>query len=156
MTSRLLHDETPVRAGRVGAWYDLVVTVGFATPWTAAALLDLMRTVHRAADLPGEPLPAFEGPHLLFVTLFGAAVTMWSIARALRPVPWMIALDTAGRVVFSLAFVGMLTGGHSWVVMPFLALEVAFLVAQAVGVRAVMRQGASTIVAPPASVATVR
>ena len=38
-----------VRFGRAGALYDLVVTVAFATPLTAIAMLDLQRGLHTAS-----------------------------------------------------------------------------------------------------------
>lgn len=147
---RFLADTSVLRAGRVGGWYDLVVTVGFATPWTAAAVLALLREAHVRAGLPGEPLPAFDGPHLLFVTLFGAAVTMWSVARIVHPVPWLVGVDTLGRLVFSAAFVGVLAQGHSPVVVPFLVLEVAFLVWQATAVTRALRTGRAGRPAEPA------
>jgi len=88
---------------------------------------------------PGAPLPTFDTSHVLFVTLFGIVVTMWGVVRILRPVPLLIAVDTVGRAAFSLAFVWALAAGHSPVVVAFLILEMAFFVAQGLGLRAALR-----------------
>ncbi|MCL3860808.1 hypothetical protein [Actinotalea sp. K2] len=149
MTTRaLLVSSTSLRAGRVGALYDLVATVGFVTPWTAALIFDLLRSVHATWDLPGEVLPPFDGPHMMFVNLFGAAVVMWSLARVARPVPWTVAIDTVGRLVFSAVFISVLSQGHSAVIVPFLALELAFLVWQALSLRVARAAEGSSVRLP--------
>ncbi len=133
--ARLIRSTRPVRAGRTGALYDLIVTAGFATPWTAAFILGLLASVQNAAGLPGDPMPAFGVSPLLFVTLFGVVVTMWSVVRFLRPTAFLVAVDTVGRAVFATWFTWALLAGHSTVIVAFLALELAFLVGQALGVR---------------------
>ena len=143
----MLKSQTSVRAGRIGALYDLAVTAPFATPWTAALVLTVLGKLHDYLGLPGEAMPEFETSHLLYVTLFGIIVTLWSVVRVLRPLPWLIAADTIGRAAFSLTFIWTLTQGHSAVVVPFLVLEVSFLVYQAMGVRAALR--ADRKAAPP-------
>lgn len=133
--ARLMRSTRPIRVGRIGGLYDLVATAAFATPWTAAFVLGLLTTVQQAAGLPGDPMPDFDVSHLLFVTLFGVVVTMWSVVRVLRPTALLIAADTVGRAVFSTFFIWALLAGHSTVIVAFLALELAFLVIQALGVR---------------------
>jgi len=91
--------------------------------------------VHVALGLPGSPMPHFEASHVLFVTLFGVVVTMWGVVRAIWPVPLLIAADTVGRGAFALAFVWAIAAGHSTVIVAFLVLELAFLIAQGLGVR---------------------
>jgi hypothetical protein len=73
------------------------------------------------------------------VALFGIVVTMWSAVRIIRPVPLLIAADTFGRAAFSLMFIWALAGGHSTLVVPFLVLELTFLIAQGLGVRKALR-----------------
>lgn len=131
--------QTHVPAGRVGALYDLVVTVGFATPWTAALILGLLADIHDSAGLAGSAMPDYETSHLLFVTLFGVVVTMWAVVRALWPVPFLIAADTVGRAAFALVFIWALLLGTPRSSWPFLVLEVFFLVAQGLGVRKALR-----------------
>lgn len=134
-----MKSQTLVPAGRVGAIYDIIVTAGFATPWTASLILGLLAHIHNAFGLPGAAMPEFESFHLFYVALFGIVVTMWSVVRIVWPVPLLIAADTFGRAAFALMFVWALVGGHSAVVVPFLVLEVTFLVFQGLGVRKALR-----------------
>jgi hypothetical protein len=135
LIARLVRSTRTVRAGWIGGLYDVVVTVGFATPWTAAFLLGLLAKLQSSASLPGDTLPAFGVSHLLFVTLFGVTVTMWGVARLLRPTALLIALDTIGRAVFASWFIWALLAGHSTVIVAFLVLEIIFLGGQGLGVR---------------------
>lgn len=134
-TTGLVGSQRRVPAGRVGAIYDLVVTAAFATPWTAALVTRLLANAHDSLGLPGSDMPQFETSHMLYVTLFGIVVTMWSVVRILRPIPLLIAADTVGRAAFALAFLWALAEGHSTVIVGFLVLEVAFLAAQWLGLR---------------------
>ena len=140
-----MRSQTPVPAGRVGAIYDLIVTAGFATPWTASFLLGALAQADELFGLPGSPMPHFEPSHVLFVTLFGVVVTMWAVVRVLWPVPLLIAADTVGRAAFALAFVWALAAGHSTVIVAFLVLEVTFLVAQGLGVRKALTTGGNVL-----------
>ena len=118
------------RWGRAGALYDLVASAAFLTPWTATGVLGLFADVHGALGLAGEP-PAPPGVMtMLFATLFGTVVVMWSVVRWLRPEPVLIAADTAGRVLFSGWFTWALCQGETPVLVVFLVLEVAWGLAQ--------------------------
>jgi hypothetical protein len=128
-----------VRAGRIGAIYDLAVTAAFATPWTAALVLSVLAKVHDSLGLPGDAIPEFDSSHMLYVALFGIVVTMWAVVRVIRPIPLLITADTVGRAAFALTFVWSLSQGDSAVVVPFLVLELAFLVYQGLGVRAALK-----------------
>ena len=145
----MLKSQRFVRAGRIGALYDLAVTAPFATPWTAALVLTVLGKLHDSLGLPGEAMPEFETSHMLYVTLFGIIVTLWSVVRIVRPIPLLIAADTIGRAAFSMTFIWTLTQGHSAIVVPFLVLEVAFLVYQALGVRAALRADRKAVAAHP-------
>jgi len=137
--ARLMRSTRPIRAGRVGGLYDLIVTGAFATPWTAALILGILNSVQNAARLPGDPMPVFETSHLLFVSLFGVIVSLWSLVRILRPTAFLVAVDTVGRAAFATWFVWALLAGHSTVIVAFLALEISFLVYQLNGVRGALR-----------------
>ena len=149
--SGIVRSQTRIPAGRIGAIYDIVVTAGFATTWTATLLLGVLAQVHDSLGLPGSAMPDFETSHMLFVTLFGVAVTMWGVVRAIWPVPLLIAADTVGRGAFALAFVWALAAGHSAVLVAFLLLEVAFLVAQGLGVRKALTADRSSRVLIPSA-----
>ena len=113
------------RWGRAGALYDLVASVAFGTPWTASLVLDLFGS------------PSSDTMTLLFATLFGTVVVMWSIARWCRPEPLLIGIDTAGRALFSLWFGWALWHGQPPVLAVFLALELFWGVVQ---LRALVRR----------------
>lgn len=124
----------PVRFGRAGAIYDLIVTVAFATPWTAMIMLDLQRWVHTGLGAPGAQLPDFGPVQMLFMNMAGTAVTMWAIARIIHPVPTLIAIDTLiGRVAFSVWMIVALASGASAVIAVFLVLEVVWAMLQGAG-----------------------
>ena len=112
------------RWGRAGALYDLVASIAFVTPWTAALVLDLLGTPHSKETL-------------LFATLFGTVVVMWSIARWQKPEPLLIGIDTVGRALFSLWFAWALWHGQTPVLAGFLALELFWGAAQ---LRALVRR----------------
>jgi hypothetical protein len=144
----LISSRRPVRVGRAGAIYDLITTVGFATPWTATLVLGLLTDTHNKLGLFGDPMPTFETSHLLFVTLFGVIVSLWSVVRILSPVPLLIAADTVGRAAFSTFFIWSLLNGHSAVVVAFLIPEVSWLVAQALGVRKALKEDRDGVPVP--------
>jgi hypothetical protein len=114
----MTRERSVARWGRAGALYDLVATIGLVTPWTAGALLGLFG------------VPAANPMTLLFATLFGTVVVMWSIARWRRPERLLIGIDTAGRAVFSLWFAWALWQGQTPVLAGFLALELFWGVVQ--------------------------
>jgi hypothetical protein len=113
------------RWGRAGALYDLVASAAFLTPWTAVLMLDLIGA------------PRADAMSLLFATLFGTVVVMWSIARWRRPEPLLIGIDTVGRALFSLWFVWALWHGQTPALAVFLVLELFWGAAQ---LRALVRR----------------
>ncbi|MEV6237871.1 hypothetical protein [Lentzea sp. NPDC051838] len=112
------------RWGKAGALYDLVATAAFLTPWTGGAMLSLLGT------------PTSDST-LMFATLFGTVVVMWSIARWRKPEPLLIAIDTVGRALFSLWFAWALWHGQTPAIALFLALELFWGAAQ---LRALVRR----------------
>ncbi len=62
---------------RGSAWYDLIVTAAFATPWSFAALHGVLTALSQKLNLPGE-LPPFEPVHLLMANLLGSAAGLWA------------------------------------------------------------------------------
>ncbi|MTH68447.1 hypothetical protein GJ743_08705 [Agromyces bracchium] len=119
--------------------YDLVVTIGFATPWTAAAALGSMHAVHVALGLPGSPPPVLGPFELMLTAMMGTAVAMWALARIRYPFASLIAIDTVGRVAFSTWMVTALVAGASPVIVVFLVPEAIWAVLQAIGVKRAVR-----------------
>jgi hypothetical protein len=125
-----LHSSPSRRVVFASALYDLVVTLPFATPWSAEAVLAGIRRVHHALALGGDAPPAFTPTHLFFVALFGTIVSLWSAVRLLRPSAFHGAADTVGRALFSTWMVYALSQGATRVLGVFLVLEVAWMFAQ--------------------------
>lgn len=135
VTAREVRDDGSYRVLRAGAIYDLLVTLPFATPFTAAWMLTVLGKAHDALGLGGAPLPAFGASHLMFVSFFGTIVTIWSLLRATSRARVVHVLDTCGRAFFSAWMGWALLHGASHTVAVFLVLEVGFFVAQAWALR---------------------
>ncbi|WP_375755572.1 hypothetical protein [Corallococcus exercitus] len=121
------------------ALYDFVVTVPFATPWTAELVLSNLQALHQALGPGGEPLPAFTPTHLFFVALFGSIVTLWSVVRLVHPTAFNGAIDTAGRALFSSWMAWALTQGATRMLVGFLVLELAWMFAQGGAILGIRR-----------------
>ncbi|WP_353815758.1 hypothetical protein [Agromyces sp. SYSU T00266] len=131
--------ERHVPLGRAGAIYDLVVTIGFATPWTAAAVLGSLHALHVALGLPGSPPPVLGPFELMLTAMMGTAVAMWALARIRYPFASLIAIDSVGRVAFSTWMVTALVSGASPVIVVFLVPEAIWAILQAIGVIRAVR-----------------
>ena len=116
------------------------MTVGFATPFTAALMLELTRRAHQWLDLPGAEAPELDPFALMLTSMFGTAVTMWAIARILRPEVRFIAIDTVGRALFSLWMIWALLNGQSATIVVFLIGEITWLVLQSSGLLRLRRR----------------
>ncbi|MFF3148331.1 hypothetical protein ACFVRU_43135, partial [Streptomyces sp. NPDC057927] len=75
---RTLAPERPayLRAVRASAWYDLVVTAGFATPWTYALVHDALSSSGNALGLG--TLPELDPVQTLYANLMGSVVVVWA------------------------------------------------------------------------------
>ena len=128
------------RLVRGSAWYDLIVTAAFATPWSFVALHGVLTSVSQALDLPGE-LPAFEPMHMLMANLLGSIVCVWSVLRIRDPQQVYGRYDAVGRFLFSAWQLYALLHGASSLLVLFLVFELAWGVAQVLPVRASSRAG---------------
>src|SRR4051812_2081016 len=84
-----------------GAFYDLAVTLPFATPWSAAWTFRALSALPGALGLGGAPLPSSAPGQLLFVAFFGPVVGLWSLVRIVFRRPADGAADTIGRAFFA-------------------------------------------------------
>ena len=123
---------------RSSAWYDLIVTAAFVTPWSFALLQGGLMQVSQALDLPGE-LPAFEPMHMLMANLLGSIVCVWAVLRIRDPQQVFGRYDAAGRFLFSAWQLYALLHGVSSLLVVFLAFELAWGVAQVLPVGAPSR-----------------
>ncbi|MGW7257375.1 hypothetical protein [Streptomyces sp. NPDC054834] len=116
------------RVVRASAWYDLVVTAGFATPWTYVL-------VHRALSSLGDTLglgamPALNPMQTLYANLMGSVVVVWALLRLFRPLPAHGLYDGSARALFALWQAYALTQGATRLLWLFLVVEVSFGIAQ--------------------------
>ncbi|WP_298158760.1 hypothetical protein [Brevundimonas sp.] len=110
------------------AWYDLVVTAVFATPWTLALLYALFATIHRALGIsPMQPLPP-EG--VLYANFLGSVVIVWAVLRLRSGLVWLARYDAAARFMFSAAMIHALISGASPLLWGFLVIELTFGILQ--------------------------
>ncbi|MET9453402.1 hypothetical protein [Streptomyces cinerochromogenes] len=125
-----MHPAAPayLRVVRTSGWYDLIVTAGFATPWTYALVHRLLSVGGDAAGLG--TMPALTPMQTLYANLMGSVVVVWSALRVVRPLPLHGLLDGIARVLFSLWQAYALAHGGPRVLWPFLVVEVSFGVAQ--------------------------
>ena len=128
------------RVVRGSAWYDLIVTAAFVTPWSFTALHGLLTGLSQALDLPGE-LPAFEPMHMLMANLLGSIVCVWSVLRIRDPQQVYGRYDAIGRFLFSAWQLYALLHGASSLLVIFLVFELAWGVVQVLPVQASSRAG---------------
>lgn len=134
MTTSLQNQPVGSRTRRViraSATYDLIVTAGFAFPFSAPALLTALSGLHSWLALPGTG-PAPDLFTVLFANLMGSIVVVWSVFRLLRPSYAAGAADVAARVLFSLGMGAALVHGASPVLAVMLTLELAWAIVQAI------------------------
>ncbi|MCU0071925.1 hypothetical protein N8H71_10000 [Pseudomonas koreensis] len=126
------------RLVRGSAWYDLIVTAAFVTPWSFAALHGLLTALSQALDLPGE-LPAFEPVHMLMANLLGSVVCVWAVLRIRDPQPVYGRYDAVARFLFAAWQAYALVHGASSLLVGFLVFELAWGIAQVLPVRPLSR-----------------
>ncbi|MET9734387.1 hypothetical protein ABZZ79_28255 [Streptomyces sp. NPDC006458] len=132
-----------LRLVRISAWYDLVVTAGFVTPWTYALVHTALSWAGEALGLGG--LPAREPAQVLYANLMGSVVVVWSVLRLRRTLPVHGLYDGVARTLFSLGLASALAAGMSGVLWLFLTVELAWGVVQLLPwwrQRAAVRRGA--------------
>ncbi|MDT0542479.1 MULTISPECIES: hypothetical protein [Streptomyces] len=119
-----------LRVVRASAWYDLVITAGFATPWTYALVHDALSSLGEALGLG--VLPALDPIQTLYANLMGSVVVVWALLRILKPLPVHGLYDGAARTLFSMWLAYAPAHGAPRLLWLFLVVEVAFGVVQLV------------------------
>jgi hypothetical protein len=120
------------RTVRLSALYDLLVTTGFAFPFSAHLVLGGLADVHDALQLPGSVPDASDAFTVMFADLMGSIVVVWSVFRLARPTRAAGIADTAGRLSFSLAMAAALIAGAAPLVAGMLILELVWAAAQGI------------------------
>jgi hypothetical protein len=119
------------RIVQASAWYDLVVTIGFVTPWTFAAIHTMLTIA--AQGLPGN-FPPFETVHVLMANLLGSIVTIWAILRIRDPQLQFGRYDAAARFLFAAWQIYAVAHGASVIILGFTVAEILFGVVQSLPV----------------------
>lgn len=123
----MIHPVQYRRIVRASAWYDLVATVGFATPWTFAAIHAMLALA--AQGLPGT-IPPFEPAHMLMANLLGSIVIVWAVLRIRDPQMQFGRYDAVARFLFAAWQVYAVAHGASVLILGFTVFEVVFGVIQ--------------------------
>ncbi|WP_448317543.1 hypothetical protein [Streptomyces sp. CO7] len=116
------------RVVRASAWYDLVVTAGFATPWTYSLLHAALSKLGDTLDLG--TLPALDPIQVLFANLMGSVVAVWALLRIVDPAPLFGLFDSLARTLFATWQAYALAHGAPRWLWLFLAAEAAFGIVQ--------------------------
>ncbi|KPI06061.1 hypothetical protein OK074_4285 [Actinobacteria bacterium OK074] len=119
-----------LRVVRASAWYDLVVTAGFATPWTYALVHDALSSSGTALGLGA--LPQLDPIQVLYANLMGSVVVVWAVLRIVRPLPVHGLFDGVARTLFAAWQSYALAHGATRLLWLFFGVEVMFGVVQLV------------------------
>lgn len=125
----MLNPSSFLKIVRASAWYDLLVTWPFATPWTFAWLHGTLATLTTTLGLPGQ-LSTLDTTHFLLASLLGSVVVVWSLARLLQPSIRLGRLDAVARVLFAVWQIVAVASGASALILLFTLFEVVFGVLQ--------------------------
>jgi hypothetical protein len=123
-----------LRIVRASAWYDLLATVGFATPWTFAIIHHNLGSLAQALNLPGD-FPLFAPAHMLMANLLGSIVTIWAILRLRHTQQLLGRYDAVGRALFALWQLVAVAHGANLIILGFTVFEIGFAIAQSLPVH---------------------
>ncbi|MGK5674315.1 hypothetical protein ACSNOB_15910 [Micromonospora sp. URMC 106] len=138
-----------LRLVRASAWYDLVVTAGFATPWTYALLHGALSRLGSALGLG--VLPALDPIQTLYANLMGSVVVVWAVLRVVRVQPSYGLFDGVARTLFAAWQAYALAHGAFRLLWLFLAVEVTFGLVQLLPWWGSWRTAASGQLSSPAA-----
>jgi hypothetical protein len=119
---------------RASAWYDLVITIGFATPWTFAAIHHNLNILILKFGLPGE-FPVFAPVHMLMANLLGSIVTVWAIIRLQDTQRVFGRYDAVARFLFATWQIYAVAHGANVIILVFTLFEIAFGVAESLSIK---------------------
>lgn len=114
---------------RTSAVYDLIVTAGFMTPWTALLVVKGFAALSGALALD-RPAPTLEGAGMLMANLLGSVVVVWSLWRIMHPSRTVGLYDALARILFAVWQLFAVAHGASFLILGFTFVEVGFAIAQ--------------------------
>jgi hypothetical protein len=110
------------------AIYDLLMTAPFATPWSFAWVHAQLDGINQ--QLGGAALPGFAPFHVLFTSLLGSVVVMWSLLRLTDPQRRFGRFDGFARLMFSTWMIWALAVTGAPLLWLFIVPELAWGVVQ--------------------------
>lgn len=129
----MIRPSSYLRVVRASAWYDLVSTIGFATPWTFAAILSGMNML--SDQLGIAHVPVFEPAHMLMANLLGSLVTVWAVLRLRDTRIAYGRYDAASRFLFATWQLYALGHGGHPIIWVYCVIEIGFGIVQALPIR---------------------
>ena len=130
----MLTESQLIKISRFSAWYDIVVTTAFATPWTFVFLMGAISEIATRLSLPGSVLSP-DVFHIFFANLFGTVVVIWSVVRLRLNLSVLARYDAIGRFLFSTWMVVALANGASYILIGLLVIEFSMGVIQALPLK---------------------
>jgi hypothetical protein len=118
---------------RASAWYDLVATTGFMTPWSATLLLGGLSGLSVQLGLE-RPVPVMDVTAMLFANLLGSIVVIWSVWRLRHASRRVGRYDACARVLFAIWQLNAVSQGASLLILMFTLMELLFALAQSLPV----------------------
>ena len=123
--------DTQARVIRAIAWIDLAITVPFALPFVAEAVISLLYFADRGIGLDTPSIMFETGPFgLMFVHIMGVLGVVWALARLRRPAPDLAHMDARARLAVTILILYAIGMGATPLLWLFIASEVAGSAAQ--------------------------
>ncbi|QSB18389.1 hypothetical protein JN403_17885 [Pseudomonas sp. 15A4] len=132
----MISAKTNRRIVRSSAFYDLIMTTGFMTPWTAAWVFSALSALSTVLALE-RPVPVLDISAMLFANLLGSVVVVWSLWRLAQPSRRVGLYDALARTLFATWQLYAVAQGASALILGFTVFEVLFAVAQVWPISAV-------------------
>ena len=110
---------------RLSAWYDLLATGAFMTPWSMQWLFSQLAQLSTGLGL-GELTPLVDPVHMLLANLLGSVVVIWALLRLRHTRAVHGLYDAGARGLFALWQGVAVMQGASPLVLGFMGMEVVF------------------------------
>lgn len=124
----------PTRIIKAVAWGDFAVTLPFAVPFIAEALIALIYGIDRALGFDTPALFFEAGPFgLMFVHIMGVLGVVWAAARLRQPLPELARIDAVARLVVAALIIYAISMGATPLLWLFVATEIGGSILQFAG-----------------------
>jgi hypothetical protein len=119
-------NETQAKVIRGFAWADLAITLPFALPFIAEAVIALLYFIDRWLGFDTPSIMFETGPFgLMFVHIMGVLGVLWAMARLRRPEAELARMDVRARLVVTALILYAIALGATPVLWLFVVSEVA-------------------------------